>query len=104
MIPWREEGDSRHGISGEPASGLFGRGAASARGYKEERQPEPAAAVAGGVMDGMNRTEAARIGGMDRQTLRDWVHRFNAQVRRASGRLVEGTPSRGSRGSSGPSS
>jgi transposase len=30
------------------------------------------------IVDGMNRTEAARIGGMDRQTLRDWVHRFNA--------------------------
>ena len=30
------------------------------------------------VLDGMNRTQAARIGGMDRQTLRDWVHRFNA--------------------------
>jgi transposase len=29
------------------------------------------------VVDGMNRTEAACIGGMDRQTLRDWVHRFN---------------------------
>jgi len=29
------------------------------------------------VCDGMNREEAARIGGMDRQTLRDWVHRFN---------------------------
>lgn len=29
------------------------------------------------VVDGMNRTDAARIGGMDRQTLRDWVHRFN---------------------------
>jgi transposase len=29
------------------------------------------------VCDGMNRSEAARIGGMDRQTLRDWVHRFN---------------------------
>ena len=29
------------------------------------------------VLDGMNRTQAARIGGMDRQTLRDWVHRFN---------------------------
>jgi transposase len=29
------------------------------------------------VRDGMSRTEAARIGGMDRQTLRDWVHRFN---------------------------
>ena len=30
------------------------------------------------ILDGMSRTEAARIGGMDRQTLRDWVHRFNA--------------------------
>src|SRR5215217_6727804 len=29
------------------------------------------------VLDGMNRTQAARIGGMDRQTLRDWVYRFN---------------------------
>ena len=26
----------------------------------------------------MSRADAARIGGMDRQTLRDWVHRFNA--------------------------
>lgn len=31
------------------------------------------------VLDGMSREDAARIGGMDRQTLRDWVHRFNAQ-------------------------
>src|SRR5215212_32241 len=30
------------------------------------------------VLDGMSRSEAARIGGMDRQTLRDWGHRFNA--------------------------
>ena len=29
------------------------------------------------IYDGMKRGEAARIGGMDRQTLRDWVHRFN---------------------------
>ena len=29
------------------------------------------------VYDGMDRETAARIGGMDRQTLRDWVHRFN---------------------------
>jgi transposase len=29
------------------------------------------------VLEGMNRTDATRIGGMDRQTLRDWVHRFN---------------------------
>lgn len=31
------------------------------------------------VCEGMSRAEAARIGGMDRQTLRDWVHRFNEQ-------------------------
>jgi len=31
------------------------------------------------VYDGMSRTDAARIGGMDRQTLRDWVHRFNLE-------------------------
>src|SRR5579862_4559582 len=29
------------------------------------------------VYDGADRAAAARIGGMDRQTLRDWVHRFN---------------------------
>ncbi|WP_081726269.1 helix-turn-helix domain-containing protein [Mesorhizobium sp. L103C105A0] len=29
------------------------------------------------VLDGMSRADAARIGGMDRQTLREWVHRFN---------------------------
>jgi Helix-turn-helix domain len=29
------------------------------------------------ALDGMSRAEAAKIGGMDRQTLRDWVHRFN---------------------------
>jgi transposase-like protein len=28
------------------------------------------------VRDGISRTDAARIGDMDRQTLRDWVHRF----------------------------
>ena len=27
--------------------------------------------------DGMDRGSAAKIGGMDRQTLRDWVRRFN---------------------------
>jgi transposase len=31
------------------------------------------------VAEGKPRGEAARIGGMDRQTLRDWVHRFNAE-------------------------
>ena len=31
------------------------------------------------VYDGMSRREAAKVGGMDRQTLRDWVHRFNEE-------------------------
>ena len=31
------------------------------------------------VLDGASRREAAEIGGMDRQTLRDWVIRFNDQ-------------------------
>ena len=29
------------------------------------------------VLEGCSRTEAARAAGMDRQTLRDWVHRYN---------------------------
>ena len=29
------------------------------------------------VMEGASREEAARVSGMDRQTLRDWVHRYN---------------------------
>jgi len=31
------------------------------------------------IYDGLSRLEAARIGGMDRQTLRDWVVRFNEE-------------------------
>jgi transposase len=31
------------------------------------------------VLDGMSREAAAGAAGMDRQTLRDWVHRFNAE-------------------------
>ena len=31
------------------------------------------------VMDGASRGEAARLVGMDRQTLRDWVHRYNSE-------------------------
>ena len=30
------------------------------------------------VLDGRKREDAARLAGMDRQTLRDWVHRYNA--------------------------
>lgn len=31
------------------------------------------------VLEGKSRTEAALNSGMDRQTLRDWVHRYNAE-------------------------
>jgi transposase len=47
--------------------------AAAARNANQSRRLLSLAAV----LDGMNRAEAARIGGMDRQTLRGWVHRFN---------------------------
>src|SRR4051794_18736354 len=31
------------------------------------------------VLEGGSRAEAARAAGMNRQTLRDWVHRYNAE-------------------------
>jgi transposase len=31
------------------------------------------------VLDGCSREDAARLTGMDRQSLRDWVHRYNAE-------------------------
>ena len=49
-----------------------------ARKVKDANQARRLLAIAA-VYDGMDREEAARIGGMDRQTLRDWVHRFNEQ-------------------------
>jgi transposase len=45
---------------------------------KDANQARRLLAIAA-VYEGMDREEAACIGGMDRQTLRDWVHRFNAQ-------------------------
>jgi transposase len=47
-----------------------------ARASKDVRQSARLLSIAA-VLDGMSRADAARIGGMDRQTLRDWVHRFN---------------------------
>ena len=47
------------------------------------------------VLSGMSRELSARLAGMDRQTLRDWVHRFNAagvaglRDRKRSGRPQE---------------
>src|SRR5580693_8680811 len=45
---------------------------------KDAAQARRLLAVAA-VLDGAAREEAAKIGGMDRQTLRDWVIRFNDQ-------------------------
>jgi len=45
------------------------------------------------IMDGRDRAEAAALNGMERQTLRDWVHRYNAEG-------VEGLKSRSSPGRS----
>jgi transposase len=62
----------------------------AAREAKDGAQVRRLLAIAA-VYDGMSRAEAAAIAGMDRQTLRDWVHRFNAEgpeglrARKASG-------------------
>jgi transposase len=50
---------------------------ALARRSKDANQSRRLLSLAA-VRDGMDRGSAAKIGGMDRQTLRDWVHRFNA--------------------------
>jgi transposase-like protein len=42
------------------------------------------------VLEGRSRTEAAELNGMDRQTLRDWVHRYNALVLAGSDPDVHG--------------
>ena len=42
-------------------------------------------APAGDRQDGVSREEAARQAGMDRQTLRDWVVRYNAEGGKAYG-------------------
>ena len=52
-----------------------------ARRSRGNRQTRGLLALAA-VYDGMSREAAATVGGMDRQTLRDWVHRFNAEGRK----------------------
>jgi len=60
-------------ITGDWTASELRRLAAASRHANQSRRLLSMAAV----LDGMNRTEAAKIGGMDRQTLRDWVHRLN---------------------------
>ena len=50
---------------------------AAAAGTRDVRQARRLLALAM-VLDGHPRLLAAQAGGMDRQTLRDWVHRYNA--------------------------
>src|SRR5450631_2379190 len=49
-----------------------------AKRAKDAAQARRLLAIAA-VLDGASRQDAAKIGGMDRQTLRDWVIRFNEQ-------------------------
>jgi transposase len=50
---------------------------AAAAASKDANQARRLLALAA-VRDGLSRKAAAQIGGMDRQTLRDWVHAYNA--------------------------
>ena len=50
---------------------------AAAAGSSDAKQARRLLALAM-VLDGPPRSLAAQAGGMDRQTLRDWVHRYNA--------------------------
>src|SRR3954465_4195475 len=58
----------------EPSAGELRREAARCRDARAARRMLALALV----LEGPSREEAARAAGMDRQTLRDWVHRYNA--------------------------
>jgi transposase len=59
----------------EPGAGELRREAARCRDARAARRMLALALV----LEGSSREEAARHAGMDRQTLRDWVHRYNAE-------------------------
>jgi Winged helix-turn helix len=81
IAAWQIQGgveDLRHACSGEIARGHSAKELRRlARRSKDVNQSRRLLSLAA-VRDGMDRGSAAKIGGMDRQTLRDWVHRFNA--------------------------
>src|SRR5271165_2208426 len=67
---------------------------AAAKRSIEARQASRILAIAM-VLDGFSREEAARLCGMDRQTLRDWVHRYNkAGLEGLADRARSGRPAR----------
>ena len=69
-----------HGPGACGADGLYSAGEVRrmAKRAKDAAQARRLLAIAA-VLDGALREDAAKIGGMDRQTLRDWVIRFNEQ-------------------------
>jgi transposase len=68
-----------HGSSDCSENRLFGRRSSPfGQRTKDAAQARRLLAVAA-ILDGASREEAAKTGGMDRQTLRDWVIRFNEQ-------------------------
>jgi transposase len=85
----------RHGYS----SGVAGRrqGISAALTCKEDEEyPQARRLLAlAAIYDGATRTEAARIGGVTLQIIRDWVMRFN--VRDAAGLLDGKSPGQHSR-------
>src|SRR5438270_1819339 len=66
----------------EPGAGELRREAARCRDAKAARRMLALALV----LEGGSRETAARAAGMDRQTLRDWVHRYNEEGLAASRR------------------
>ena len=80
----------------EPGAGELRREAARCRDARAARRMLALALV----LEGSSREEAARAAGMDRQTLRDWVRRYNAEGlpglhdRHRSGRKPRLTPGR----------
>src|SRR3954454_23866159 len=78
----------------EPGAGELRREAARCRDARAARRMLALALV----LEGASREEAARAAGMDRQTLRDWVHRYNDEGlaglhdRHRSGRKPRLTP------------
>ena len=73
---WRTE-EVRHGSSNPVEAGLRCDAAASARESEDADQVRRLLALAV-IYEGGSRTEAAEVGGVTLQVVRDWVLRFNA--------------------------
>src|SRR6478736_6767884 len=69
----------RHGYSSSVARGLQGFAAARSCEENEGRPQARRLLAVAAIYDGATRTEAAKIGGVGLQIIRDWVKRFNAR-------------------------